>query len=131
MIAPSFESHQCLAGMWKRRLGCHAGCREVSRCCTRGESQLMCNVTHTPPLSSGFDTQRRHHQKSKTGVSVAPQKGLMSSKNLKKKKKVSLTLSKSLGVLFIATTYTSILTVLHAALTPLFVAISSLLLVSV
>ena len=29
---------------------------------------------------SGFETQRRHHQKSKTGISVAPQKGLMSSK---------------------------------------------------
>ena len=29
----------------------------------------------------GFETQGRHHQKSKTGVSVAPQKGLMSSKN--------------------------------------------------
>ena len=29
---------------------------------------------------SGFETQRRHHQKSKTGVSVVPQKGLMSSK---------------------------------------------------
>ena len=46
-----------------------------------------------PPTSmnkaahSGFDTQRRHHQKSKTGVSVAPQKGLMSSKNLKQKTK--------------------------------------------
>ena len=29
---------------------------------------------------SGFETWRRHHQKSKIGVSVAPQKGLMSSK---------------------------------------------------
>ena len=29
---------------------------------------------------------QRHHQKSKIGVSVAPQKGLMSSKNLKKKR---------------------------------------------
>ena len=28
---------------------------------------------------SGFETQRRCHQESKTGVSVAPQKGLMSS----------------------------------------------------
>ena len=27
----------------------------------------------------GFETQGRHHQKSKTGISVAPQKGLMSS----------------------------------------------------
>ena len=34
----------------------------------------------------GFETQGRRHQKSKTGVSVAPRKGLMSSKNLKKKK---------------------------------------------
>ena len=33
---------------------------------------------------SGFETQRRHHQKSKTGVPVAPQKGLMSSKIKKK-----------------------------------------------
>ena len=31
------------------------------------------------------ETQRRRHQKSKTGVPVVPQKGLMSSKNLKKK----------------------------------------------
>ena len=50
-------------------------------------------VTHMPLPSvnnaahSGFETQRRCHQKSKTGVSVAPQKGLMSSKNLKKKKR--------------------------------------------
>ena len=34
---------------------------------------------------SGFETQRKHHQKSKTGVSVAPEKGLMSSKKLFKK----------------------------------------------
>ena len=32
-----------------------------------------------------FETQRRHHQKSKTGVSVAPQKGLMSAKVFFKK----------------------------------------------
>ena len=44
-------------------------------------------VTHMPPQSLnkavhfGFETQRRHRQKSKTGVSVVPQKGLMSSKN--------------------------------------------------
>ena len=39
-------------------------------------------VTHMPLPSankathSGFETQRRYHQKSKTGVSVAPQKDL-------------------------------------------------------
>ena len=31
-----------------------------------------------------FETQRRRHEKFKTGVSVAPQKGLMSSKNVLK-----------------------------------------------
>ena len=42
--------------------------------------------THMPLPSvnkaahTGFETQRRRHQKSKTGVSVSPQKGLMSSK---------------------------------------------------
>ena len=36
-------------------------------------------------VHSGFETQRRHHQKSKTGVSVAPQKEIMSSKNFLKK----------------------------------------------
>ena len=40
---------------------------------------------------SNFETQRRRHQESKTGVSVAPQKWLMSFKYLKKKtKKVTL-----------------------------------------
>ena len=34
---------------------------------------------------SGFETQRRRHQKTKRGVSVAPQKGLMSSKFFFKK----------------------------------------------
>ena len=47
-------------------------------------------VTYTPLQSankaahSGFETQRRRHQKSKTGVSVAPQKGLMFFKHFKK-----------------------------------------------
>ena len=31
-------------------------------------------------IHSSFETQGRHHQESKTGVSVAPQKGIMSSK---------------------------------------------------
>ena len=32
---------------------------------------------------SGFETQRRHHRKSKTGVSVAPQKDLCPTRILK------------------------------------------------
>ena len=49
-----------------------------------------------PPLSAnkaayaGFETQRKHHQKSKTGISVAQQKGLMSSNFFYKKKKKRL-----------------------------------------
>ena len=42
----------------------------------------MCNVTHTPLLSLNnaeptlaLKTQKRRHQKSKTGVSMAPQNG--------------------------------------------------------
>ena len=34
---------------------------------------------------SGIETQRRHHQKSKIGLSVAPQKDLYSPKHLKQK----------------------------------------------
>ena len=37
---------------------------------------------------TGFETQGRRHQKSKTGVSGAPQKELMSSKKFKKKKEL-------------------------------------------
>ena len=42
-------------------------------------------VTHMPlpsankALHSGFETQRRYHQKSKTGISVAPKKDLFQS----------------------------------------------------
>ena len=55
------------------------------------EMNLRECVTHMPlprvnkATHSGFETQRRHHQKSKTGVSVASQKGLMSSKLFFKK----------------------------------------------
>ena len=49
------------------------------------EINLKEPVTYMPPPSmnkaahSGCETERRHYQESKTGVSVAPQKGLMSS----------------------------------------------------
>ena len=32
------------------------------------------------PIHPGFEISGRHHHKSKTGISVVPQKGLMSSK---------------------------------------------------
>ena len=54
---------------------------------------LLTRVTCTPSANkaarSGFGTQRRRHQKSKTGVSMAPQKGLISSKIFLKKDNLS------------------------------------------
>ena len=50
------------------------------------EVDLREHVTHTPlpSVHPGFESKMRCHQKSKTGLSVAPQKGLMfSKKNLK------------------------------------------------
>ena len=54
------------------------------------EVNLRESISHTPPpiankaAHSGFETQRRHHQKSETGVSVDPKNGHVSSKNFKK-----------------------------------------------
>ena len=79
-----FEVFSNTEETWKRRLGCHAGRQEVSRCRTRGESRETCNMYAS--AHSGFETKRRCHQKSKTGVSVAPQKGLMSSEKFFKKR---------------------------------------------
>ena len=60
------------------RFGCHAGRQEVSKCRTRGEFQGTCNMYTSAkcvctPLPS-FETQRRRHQKSKTGVYQWPHK---------------------------------------------------------
>ena len=49
-------------------------------------------------IHPGFETQGRRHQKSETGVSVAPKKGLVSYKNFKKKKK-------SINITFPRTSY--------------------------
>ena len=48
------------------------------------------NPLHTGEINPGFETQRRHHQKFKTGVSVDPQKGLMSFKLKRKSKRDAL-----------------------------------------
>ena len=47
------------------KLGCHASHQEVSRCCTRGESQ---------GIHPGFKTEYRRYYKSKTVSSLTPQK---------------------------------------------------------
>ena len=43
------------------------------------------NKAHKQGIHPGFETQGRHHQKSKTGVSVAPQKGTCFLQNFFKK----------------------------------------------
>ena len=43
-------------------------------------THMLLQSMHTAANSS-FETKRRRHQKSKTRISVAPQKGLISSKN--------------------------------------------------
>ena len=65
------KTKKCLiAGMWKRSAA------------VAPDVNLRECVTHMPPPSmnkaahSGFETQMRRHQKSKIGVSVAPQKDL-------------------------------------------------------
>ena len=63
MIDPSFKPHGWAAMLAAKRL---AG--------VAPEVNLRKHLTHMPPLSmnkivhSGFETQRRHHQKSKTGL---------------------------------------------------------------
>ena len=38
------------ASAWLKRLCCHTGCQEVSRCCTRGESEnSKCRQARDPP----------------------------------------------------------------------------------
>ena len=63
----------------QKRLDCHADHQEVSRCHTRSESGK--SIAHRwwrmQELYPDFETQGRR-QKFKTGVSVAPQKGLLS-----------------------------------------------------
>ena len=78
MIVPSLESHQCLEEMWKRRLGYTLAAKRSAG--VAPEINLRECVARTPPSSmnkaahSGFETQRRRHQNSKTRVSVAIQK---------------------------------------------------------
>ena len=66
-------------GSKRKRLGCHVGRQEVSRCHTKSESEEFLAFRW-------WSTQMKdppwlwRQQKSKTGVSVAPQKGLMSFK---------------------------------------------------
>ena len=66
------------------QLGCHADSQEVSRRCTRGESEesvrsLQVKKHASEEIHPVFEIQGRHYQKYKIGVSVASETGLMSS----------------------------------------------------
>ena len=56
-------------------------------CVAPGGSQENIHYIHLRNVNKaahfGFETQRRRHQESKTGVPVAPQKGPLSAKNIK------------------------------------------------
>ena len=60
---------------------CHADIHTFNWCCTRGESeeQHAGKKACKQEIYTGFEIQGRHHQKSKTGVSLTPRKGFMSS----------------------------------------------------
>ena len=62
-------------------IGCYAGCQESAGAAPEVNFRECISPSANKAAHSGFETQRRHHQKSKTGVSVAPQKGLVSSKS--------------------------------------------------
>ena len=82
--SPTNAWSQIFGRDWPGHHACH---QEVGRCHTRGESQgCMLLPSANKGAHSDFETQRRCHQKSKTGKSVAPQKGLMSPNKLKQKK---------------------------------------------
>ena len=79
MIGPSFKPHKCLVHGTIRSTAMLAAKRLAG---VTPEVNFREHVTHMPLPSmnkaahSGFEALRRHHQKSKTGVSVTPQKDL-------------------------------------------------------
>ena len=84
----SQQPHLCNSMWGQDRL--RTGCQKVGMCSIRGGSQGM-YITFTSAKSelgktySGFEPQRRRHQKSKTGVPVAPKFFLKKTKQNKKK----------------------------------------------
>ena len=61
----------------------HSSEVNLRECITCTSLSSVIQVSHY-----GFETQRRHHQKSKTGVSVGPQESIMSFKKIQQKSKV-------------------------------------------
>ena len=85
----NFESHQCFFVQWFS-LSCHAGCYDVSRCHTRGESEKsiactkhardgptlalkpLADITRSPNKCNSGPTKRNDLQKFKRKEKVVP-----------------------------------------------------------
>ena len=89
MVHVGFESHQCLLLQvqvrWSKKPGSVTILATKRSAGVTPEVNLrnplhMGNEAHKQGFHLGFEAQSRHSQKSKTGVSVAPQKKLMSFK---------------------------------------------------
>ena len=79
MLDRGLEPHHCLytsRSRWIEWLSWHAGCQEVSRSCTKGESEecIACRWWSMPKRENAFETHGRCHQKSKTGSINGPTK---------------------------------------------------------
>ena len=85
-IGPGFEPQHVPACRYVEEIGSAAMLTTKRSAGVAPDVNLREHVTCTSLASankaahSDFETQRRRHQKSETGISVAPQKGLMSSK---------------------------------------------------
>ena len=85
MIAPAFEPHQCLlVGAWRKTAQLPYWPPRGQQVSHKEGVTCMLLASANKAAHSGFKTRRRRHQKSKTGLSVAPQKGVMSLKNVQK-----------------------------------------------
>ena len=81
MLGMHTVSHQCLyTGIRTERLGSNAGCLEVAPEVNLSNSLHIDVDVPKRGIHPVFETQDRCHQKSKTGVSVAPKIELMSTK---------------------------------------------------
>ena len=69
------EENGSVAMLAAKRLAGVAPEVNLGECVTRTPLPTINKAAH-----SGFETERTRHQKSKAGVTVAPQKGLMSSR---------------------------------------------------
>ena len=77
------------ASTWMKWFGCHADHQEDNRGHQKWIWEIRCAQAAkyaNEGIHPGFETQGRYHQMSKTGASVAPQKGLISSKNFIRKR---------------------------------------------